>query len=248
VAWSFEGEQSSEAILSEELDRLSGGAQIGAPASASQLEQRQSATGRLAWGHFIGRAKEMAALRAAIDAALGGQASLVMVAGEPGIGKTRLAEEAGVYARDRGAPVSVGRCYEGESASPYSAFVEVIREYLSTHPDEALKAELGDGASDVAKLVPEIRKRIPNLPATAAVDPQDERLRLFDSVTSFLVNASKPTPLCCSSTTCTGPTSPRCCSCSISRAASRAVACWLSARTATSNSTGVTRSPRCSRN
>src|SRR5215831_3425233 len=115
---------------------------------------RHPADGRLAWGHFIGRAEEMAALRAAIDAALGGQASLVMVAGEPGIGKTRLAEEAGTYARLRGAQVLVGRCYEGESASPYSAFVEVIREYISTRPDDALKAEMGDGASDIAKLVP----------------------------------------------------------------------------------------------
>ena len=131
-------------FLSEELDRLSGRAQIGAPASASQLEQQQSAAGRLTWGHFIGRAEEMAALRTAIDASLGGQASLVMVAGEPGIGKTRLAEEAGAYARRRGAEVLVGRCYEGESASPYSPFVEVIREYISTRPDDALKTEMGD--------------------------------------------------------------------------------------------------------
>jgi predicted ATPase len=97
----------------------------------SQLENNegQPAAGSLAWGRFIGRAEEVAALRAAIDASLGGQASLVMVAGEPGIGKTRLAEEAGAYARLRGAQVLVGRCYEGESASPYSSFVEVVREY-----------------------------------------------------------------------------------------------------------------------
>src|SRR5215472_18480777 len=122
--------------------------ELGAPATASQLEHpgQQPAARGLAWGQFIGRAEEMAALRTRIDAALGGQASLVMVAGEPGIGKTRLAEEAGEYARDRGAQVLVGRCYEGESASPYSSFVEVIREYLSTRPDDALKTEMGDGA------------------------------------------------------------------------------------------------------
>src|SRR5262249_36574728 len=145
------------------------------------------AAGGLAWGRFIGRAEEMAVLRGAMDAALGGRASLVMVAGEPGIGKTRLAEEAEVYAGLHGAKVLVGRCYEGESASPYSPFVEMIREYLSTRPDEALKAELGDSASDVAKLVPEIRKRIPDLPSTTAVDPKEERMRLFDGVASFLV-------------------------------------------------------------
>src|SRR5215469_1205608 len=145
--------------------------------------------------HIVGRDQEMAALRAAIDAALGGQASLVMLAGEPGIGKTRLAEEAGRYARLHGAQVLVGRCYEGESASPYSPFVELIREYVSTRPDDALKTEMGDGASDIAKLVPEIRNLIPNLPYAVASDPQGERMRLFDNVVSFLVNASKANPI-----------------------------------------------------
>src|SRR5215469_8327466 len=171
--------------------------EFGAPLTASQLEHngRQHALGVLLWGRFIGRAEEMAALRAAIDASLGGQASLVMVAGEPGIGKTRLAEEAGSYARLRGAQVLVGRCYEGESASPYSSFVEVIREYASTRPDDALRAEMGGGASDIAKLVPEILKRIPDLPPAPPADPKGERLRLFDGVASFLVNASKANPM-----------------------------------------------------
>src|SRR5262249_32933659 len=85
--------------------------------------------------------------------------------------------------------------YEGESASPYSSFVEVIREYLSTRPDDVLKTELGDRASDIAKLVPEIRKRIPDLPSAPAADPSEQRQRLFDGVTSFLVNASKANPI-----------------------------------------------------
>jgi class 3 adenylate cyclase len=173
-----------------------------AQVSASPLAQPEQprtasapATGRLAWGRFIGRADEMSALRAAIDASLGGQAPLVMVAGEPGIGKTRLAEEAGVYARLRGAQVLMGRCYEGEAASPYSSFVEAIREYVSTRPDDALKAELGDGASDVAKLVSEIRKRLPELRPAASSEPNQERVRLFESVASFLINASKANPI-----------------------------------------------------
>jgi len=179
---------SAEARLAQKLD---------APTTASQLEHvgHQPAAGGLAWGRFIGRAEEMVALRAAIDAALGGQASLVMVAGEPGIGKTRLAEEAGSYGRLHGAQVLVGRCYEGESASPYSSFVEVLREYISTRLDDALKAEMGDKAPDLAKLVPEIRDRIPDLPPSPAVDPKEERLRLFNAVTSFLVNASKADPI-----------------------------------------------------
>jgi len=103
--------------------------------------------GRLAGGRFVGRVAEMAALRAAVDGSFGGQPALVMVAGEPGIGKTRLVEEAAVYARLRGGQVLWGRCYEGEAATPYSPFVEAIRDYVTTHSADALKSELGDGAS-----------------------------------------------------------------------------------------------------
>ena len=160
------------------------------------LPTSAASAGRLEWGRFVGRAEEMAALRTAIDASLGGQASLVMLVGEPGIGKTRLAEEAGVYARQGGAHVSLGHSYEGETASPYSTFVEAIREYASTRPDDALRVEMGDGVSDVAKLVPEIRKRFSDpTPAPPATDPREEQVRLFDSVTSFLVNASKANPI-----------------------------------------------------
>jgi tetratricopeptide (TPR) repeat protein len=202
VAWSFEAEQASDANSSAPTDKPSGEARpaevVGTAPTTSQIEPNgrpSPLVGGLAWGQFIGRAQEMAALRVAIDAALGGQASLVMLVGEPGIGKTRLAEEAGEHARLRGAQVLVGRCYEGESAPPYSPFVEVIREYVSTLPDDELKTKLGDGASDLAKLVPEIRKRIPDLPPSPLADQNEERLRLFDGVTSFLINASKANPI-----------------------------------------------------
>src|SRR5262249_49486779 len=111
VAWSFEPDQSSDATSSEGPDPRAGRAraaeELGAPPAASQPDPngRSPVARGLAWGRFIGRAQEMAVLRAAIDAAVGGQASLVMVAGEPGIGKTRLAEEAGAYARLQGAQV-----------------------------------------------------------------------------------------------------------------------------------------------
>src|SRR5262249_26563169 len=83
-----------------------------------------SAAAGVVWGRFVGRAEELGTLKAAIDAALGGRGSLVLVGGEPGIGKTRLVEEAGVYAKLRGARVLVGRCFEEEAALPDLPFVE----------------------------------------------------------------------------------------------------------------------------
>ena len=67
---------------------------------------------------FVGRVQEMAELKVALDDALVGRGGLVMLVGEPGIGKTRLTEELTASARDRGALVAGGACYEGGSTPP----------------------------------------------------------------------------------------------------------------------------------
>ncbi|MGH7896061.1 MAG: serine/threonine-protein kinase PknK, partial [Candidatus Binatia bacterium] len=167
-----------------------------APAEALAPSATPATSGtRFTWGRFIGRAEELASLKAVIEGALGGRGSLVMVGGEPGIGKTRLAEEAGVYAQLRGAQVLVGHCYEAEAALPYLPFVEAMRQYVLARPAEALAEELGGGASDVAKLVSEIRQRLPGISPASEVPPDQERYRLFESVCAFLVNASRGNPL-----------------------------------------------------
>lgn len=155
----------------------------------------QGGLGRLAWGRFVGRTDELGILKTALDAALGGQGSLVMLVGEPGIGKTRLAQEALVYAQLRGAQTLWGRCYEAESAFPYMPFVEALRQYVATRPDDALRAELGNGASDVAKLVSEVRQRVPASALISEIPPDQERQRLYESVVTFLRNAAVATPI-----------------------------------------------------
>ena len=68
---------------------------------------------------FVGRQREMAELTSALNDALSGQGRLVMLAGEPGIGKTRTAQELGVLAEQQGAQILWGRCHEEEGAPPY---------------------------------------------------------------------------------------------------------------------------------
>ena len=68
---------------------------------------------------FIGRQTELAELEANVAEAVAGRGRLVMLAGEPGIGKTRTAEELGMLAEHQGAQVLWGRCYEEEGAPPY---------------------------------------------------------------------------------------------------------------------------------
>jgi class 3 adenylate cyclase len=149
----------------------------------------------LNWGMFVGRREEMEGLKQSLEGALSGKGSLAMLVGEPGIGKTRLAEEFAVYAGLRGAQVLTGHCYEGESSLPYRPFVEACRQYTRSRPDAELRAQLGPGAPEIATLVSEIRQRFPDIEVAAKLDPDAERLRLFESITEFLHNASSAQPL-----------------------------------------------------
>jgi class 3 adenylate cyclase len=165
------------------------------PGPLPQTGRTGGGTATPAWVRFVGRDRELASLREVVDASFGGRGSMIMIVGEPGIGKTRLAEEAGVYARLRGAQLLIGRCYETEASLPYIPFVQAIRSYVMERPPDALREELGDGAADVAKLVSEIRQRIPDLAEAPQVEPEQERFRLFESVAAFLVAASSATPI-----------------------------------------------------
>lgn len=166
--------------------------------SAPRIEPPKAATSapRTASGDFfVGRSVEIDALKRAIDAALGGHGSLVMVSGEPGIGKTFLTEQAAAYAKLRGAQTLLGRCHETEAGIPYLPFVEALRQYVQSRPDDALREELGSGAADVAILVSEVRERIADLPTADFPGGEQERHRLFQSVAGFLVSAANVTPL-----------------------------------------------------
>jgi len=162
------------------------------PAAATAAGAQAGAFRR---GPFAGREKEMAQLKERFEDALSGHGSLVMIVGEPGIGKTRLADELSVYARVRGAQALTGQCYESEGAPPYIPFVEALRQYVNSRPADALREEMGEGASDLAKLVSEVRARVPDIPSTREQEPEAERYRLLDAVASFLVNASTANPL-----------------------------------------------------
>jgi len=106
---------------------------------------------------FVGREAERAYLRRLLDQAVRGQGALVMIGGEPGVGKTRLAEELLLEARQRGVLALTGHCYEMEGAPPYIAFVEILQATVRLVRPEALRDVLGDSAPEVAKLLPELR-------------------------------------------------------------------------------------------
>jgi len=144
---------------------------------------------------FVGREAELRQLESSFDSAMSGQGSLTMVVGEPGIGKTAVCEQLATYVTLRGGKALVGHCYEEGSLSlPYLAFVEAMRSYVSTREANELKKELGSGASDVARIVSEIREKFQVTPR-AAGDPEEDRYRLLQAVTDFLGNASNIQPM-----------------------------------------------------
>jgi class 3 adenylate cyclase len=165
-----------------------------APATEPAIEPANPLD-RLAAGVFVGRAREVDALRSALDDVLAGSGRLVLLVGEPGIGKTRTAEELTTYARLRNAEVLTGRCYESEGAPAYWPWVQIIRAYLQEREAGEVAAVMGPGAADIAQVVPEVREWLPNLPAPPTLEAEQARFRLFDSISNFLRNAAARRPL-----------------------------------------------------
>jgi len=159
------------------------------------VQEEANPLDRLAGGVFVGREKEMDELRAGLEDALSGRGRLLMLVGEPGIGKTRTSEEFATYAALRNTQVLWGRCYEGEGAPAYWPWVQVIRSYVHDRDPKELMSEMGPGAADIAQVVSEVRERLPGLPEPPALEPEQARFRLFDSITTFLKNASKSQPI-----------------------------------------------------
>src|SRR5438477_8253087 len=109
---------------------------------------------------FVGRAREIDELKAGLAEALSGCGRLFLLSGEPGIGKTRLAEELGLHARTRGADVVWGRCWEGEGAPPFWPWVQVIRGLAEDVTAAELAQQLGKDAAYIAALVSEIAEKL----------------------------------------------------------------------------------------
>ena len=144
---------------------------------------------------FVGRAGELAELVTGLDGALAGHGRLILLAGEPGIGKSRLAEALLEHARARGAAVLVGRCWEAGGAPAYWPWIQALRVYIGDTGSEQLREQLGAGAADLVQLLPELRERFPELPEPAPLEGEGARFRLFEAVRSFLVSAADARPL-----------------------------------------------------
>jgi predicted ATPase/DNA-binding SARP family transcriptional activator len=143
---------------------------------------------------FVGRAAELEALAIAYAQVVGGTRRLVLLSGEPGIGKTRLATQFALRAHDEGAIVLHGRCDE-EALLAQQPFAEALRHYVRECPQQRLAAQLQLVSGELRRIVPELADRIRDLPEPLAGDPDGARSRLFEAVCSLLCEVAQSTPV-----------------------------------------------------
>ncbi len=168
---------------------------IAAPVSACEVLYEHDSAAMLAVTPFVGRGDVIAALSQKLEETRAGRGSLAMLVGEPGIGKTRAAEEFAAFARHQGATVLRGCCYDGDWAPPFSPFVEAIRAHVAVTPPERLAAELGADAGVLARIVPALGERLPEIAEPPTLQPEGERYRLLESVSNVLARIAAFAPL-----------------------------------------------------
>jgi predicted ATPase len=149
-------------------------------------------------GGFVGRSRELAEICAGIDGAFEGHGNLFTLAGEPGVGKSRLAQEAASHARAKGARVVWGRCWEHGGAPPYWPWVQVLRGITRGSQPAQLVTWMEHSAAEIAQIAPELRDqigRVPELPSAMLGMPEQARFRLFESLIAFFGKAAEAQPL-----------------------------------------------------
>jgi DNA-binding SARP family transcriptional activator len=139
---------------------------------------------------LVGRAYECERLQKMLDEAALGRGRALLLSGEPGIGKSRLAQEAAARAAGRGLAVLWGRCYEGEGAPAYWPWKQVVTQLVTTSPMDYSPQTI----AILAELVPEVApsgtaEQAPALP------PEQARFRLMDAIVSVLRERARRQPL-----------------------------------------------------
>ena len=169
------------------------------PTEKSASHSDSNILDRLALGVFVGREHELERLRKAFDNAVSGHGGLVMLVGEPGIGKTRTTQELETYARMRGATVLWGRTHESAGAPPYFPWLQAGNQYATAHADD-LEALIGPhmppgAGAELSRIFPWFRQAQNFVEPAAEPDPEVAQFRLFDAYTSYLKAIASQGPL-----------------------------------------------------
>ncbi len=142
---------------------------------------------------LVGRADELRQLRLAF--ARKEQHYAFFISGEAGIGKTRLAREFGTWAEGQQATVLMGTCYEMSGTLPYQPVIDILTAHIRSSSPEQLRSALGDNAIDLAKIIPDLRLKLPGLAPPEPLGPEMERRNLYIAVARYLNAIAAEYPL-----------------------------------------------------
>jgi hypothetical protein len=143
---------------------------------------------------LIGREDEMAQLAGLLEDAAEGRGGLVLIGGEPGAGKTRLGEEALALGHSRGMLPLAGHAYE-EHGAPFVTSTEILEQLVRAVPAENLPNVLGPTASEIALLLPELRRRLPNIPPAQELPPEQQQRYLFSALLELTERLAGAVPM-----------------------------------------------------
>jgi DNA-binding SARP family transcriptional activator/predicted ATPase len=165
------------------------------PAEAAAAVAAADAEGPIE-GLLVGRTAELARMTEALDGVVAGANRIVVLSGEPGIGKTRLAQELCRSATARGALVAWGYCHEAATAPPYWPWAQIVGALVRDGEPPAVRSALGGGAAQLAQIVPEVKDvagvELAPLPLT---EPEVARGLLYEAVVGFLRRSAAARPL-----------------------------------------------------
>jgi len=153
-----------------------------------------AAVPRVARDALVGRGRELRELEQALAEASTGRGSFFLLAGEPGVGKTRLAEAISERARAEGGLVLSGHCWEGGGAPAFWPWVAVLRTYLREHGSDAT-LDRARADAYIRQLVPELQGSGLEAPHAPSIDSENARFALFDAVAGFLREAAREAPV-----------------------------------------------------
>ncbi|MFN2226070.1 MAG: protein kinase domain-containing protein [Anaerolineae bacterium] len=165
-----------------------------APALAAEaIGEELSLLSRIVRGRIVGRERELAQARALWQQAVAGEGQVLLISGEPGVGKTRLVRELAAQVQVTGGRVLFGQCY-AEGGPPYAPFAEILRHAFREAEDPAtgLPAQV---VADLLILAPTLQARFPDVPPNPPLDPQSEQQRILENTATFFAHLSQERPL-----------------------------------------------------
>lgn len=191
IAWIYDWTPKGLVATRDQEKSVGGGFRFGEP---QPIELSELTLPRARLGQLIGRHRERDTLGECLEAAKAGTGGMVLIGGEPGVGKSRLGEEALALGRERGLLPLTGHAYEDRGA-PFITSVEILEEVVQVLPEDALRNALGHAAPEIARLLPELRHLLPDIPEPVELPPEQQQRYLFNAVLDFLKRLTRGTPV-----------------------------------------------------